>query len=92
MPRAVDSSETTEFERTRRTRRIAVISVDHFGGPRTDRSGHLSHRIRDFVAHDRVTGGPSADKLIMVTSRYPFAAATKTRSDWQGGHDAKPLD
>jgi hypothetical protein len=62
MPRAVDSSETTEFERTRRIRRIAVISVDHVGGPRTDRSGHLSHRIRDLVPHDRVTGGPSADQ------------------------------
>jgi hypothetical protein len=34
-----------------------------------------------------VTGGPSADKLIMVTSRYPLATTTKTRCAWEGGDD-----
>ena len=36
-----------------------------------------------------MTGGPSADKLIMVTSKYPFAATTKTRCDREGGASTK---
>src|SRR3984957_812071 len=61
----------------------------HVGDSRTDLSGHLCRHIRDFVAHDRVTGGPSADKLIMVTSRYPFAATTKTRCNREGDPSTK---
>jgi hypothetical protein len=61
----------------------------HVGDPRTNGSGHLCHRILDLVPHDRVTGGPSADKLIMVTSKYPFAATTKTRCDREGGASRK---
>src|SRR5277367_2716893 len=65
---------------------------NHLGDPGVDRNRHLCHRIRDLVPHDRVTGGPPADKLIMVTSRYPLAATTKTQSDCEGGHDAQPVD
>ena len=77
----MDVSETAEIQRTRGLRRVALIAVVTLGDPGLDRSRHLCHRIRDLVAHDRVTGGPSADMLIMVTSRYPLAATTKTGCD-----------
>jgi hypothetical protein len=70
------ASEAPEVRRTRRIRRLAVITLVILV------SVAVGIDVVAFVIlspRDRVTCGPFADELIMVYSRYPLAATCKTR-------------
>jgi hypothetical protein len=56
----MDSGERTEIERTRLIRRIAVISLITLVILVLIAVGIYVIAFRDLVAHNRVTGGPSA--------------------------------
>jgi hypothetical protein len=80
----MDSGERTKIERTRRIRHVAVVSVITLVILVLIAVGIY---VIAFVILSPMTGGPAVlppTKLTMVTSRYPLAATTKTRCDWEG--------
>jgi hypothetical protein len=80
----MESGERTEIQRTRRIRHVAVVSVITLVILVLIAVGIY---VIAFVILSPMTGGPAVlppTKLTMVTSRYPLAATTKTRCDWEG--------
>jgi hypothetical protein len=87
----MDSSDTTEIDRTRRIRRIALlISVIPLVILVLIAVGIcvIAFVILSAMIGCRAVLPPT--KLIMVTSKYPFAATTKTLCEWMEGTVPNP--